>query len=63
MVEQAIPSDGLKQISLPVAQIRVICKNGPQVSIEDIKLQIINAIFYLQTPAQEYYYTRPSANV
>jgi hypothetical protein len=23
---------------LPVAQIRVICKNGPQVSIDDIKL-------------------------
>jgi hypothetical protein len=35
------PSSGielvLKQISLPVAQIRVICKNGPQVSINDIK--------------------------
>jgi hypothetical protein len=27
----------LKQISLPVAQIRVICENGPQVSIDDIK--------------------------
>jgi hypothetical protein len=36
------PSGGielvLKQISLPVAQIRVKCKNGPQVSIDDIKL-------------------------
>jgi hypothetical protein len=35
------PSSGIKlvikQISLPVAQIRVICKNGPQVSIDDIK--------------------------
>jgi hypothetical protein len=35
------PSSGielvLKQISLPLAQIRVICKNGPQVSIDDIK--------------------------
>jgi hypothetical protein len=35
------PSSGielvLKQISLPVAQIRVIYKNGPQVSIDDIK--------------------------
>jgi hypothetical protein len=27
----------LKQISLLVAQIRVICKNGPQVSIDNIK--------------------------
>jgi hypothetical protein len=37
------PSSGielvLKQISLPVAQIRAICKNGPQVSIDDIKWQ------------------------
>jgi hypothetical protein len=35
------PSSGielvLKQISLPVTQIGVICKNGPQVSIDDIK--------------------------
>jgi hypothetical protein len=30
---------GIKAISLPVAQIRVIYKNGPQVSIEDIKFK------------------------
>jgi hypothetical protein len=43
------PSGGielvLKQISLPVAQIRVICKNGPQVSIDDIKC-LSKLIFY-----------------
>jgi hypothetical protein len=41
------PSSGielvLKQISLPVAQIRLICKNGPQVSIDDIKSEYVVA--------------------
>jgi hypothetical protein len=36
------PSSGIELVLsknyLPVAQIRVICKNGPQVSIDDIKL-------------------------
>jgi hypothetical protein len=35
------PSSGIELVlsknTLPVAQIRVICKNGPQVSIDDIK--------------------------
>jgi hypothetical protein len=35
----------LKQISLPVAQIRVICKNGPQVSIDDIKLKLLSGLY------------------
>jgi hypothetical protein len=36
------PSSGIELVLsknyLPVAQIRVICKNGPQVRIDDIKL-------------------------
>jgi hypothetical protein len=35
------PSSGIELVlsknSLPVAQIGVICKNGPQVSMDDIK--------------------------
>jgi hypothetical protein len=38
------PSSGIELVLsknyLLVAQIRVICKNGPQVSIDDIKLSI-----------------------
>jgi hypothetical protein len=42
------PSSGIELVlsinSLPVAQIRVICKNGPQVSIDDIKLKVHTTI-------------------
>jgi hypothetical protein len=37
-----VPSSGIEMVLsknyLPVAQIRIRCKNGPQVSIDDIKL-------------------------
>jgi hypothetical protein len=42
------PSSGIELVLsknyLPVAQIRVICKNGPQVSIDDIKLVVENVM-------------------
>jgi hypothetical protein len=48
------PSSGtelvLSKNYLPVAQIRVICKNGPQVSMDDIKFHM-RQVTHCEKPA------------